>query len=737
MKVLLLTDRMDAGGAETHIAQLARGLRQSGVDVKIASGGGRLAERLEAEGIGQINLPLPTHNLFLLLGIRRRLRRLVYKEDFDILHAHARVPALLLRGCRKWKTPSGKKPVSIVTAHAHFDAHGLLPYLCHWGSFTVAVSEDLRRDLLDTYRLEAERIRVIPNGVDCALFAPPQSPHPTDAPLRVLFASRLDADCSLGAHLLCRIAPALYKDFPCLRITIAGGGSELEKLRESAETINRALGAAVIHVMGFCEDMPPLLREQDLFVGVSRCAMEAAACAKAVILCGNEGYCGILSAQTVKEALLSNLCGRGFPLPTEEALAHDLRLLLSNPALCRARGEECRRLAKTHFSAEGMCRSTLALYHRLLPAPVRARLVIGGYFGCGNLGDDAILLGFLEELHHMAPDIRVIALTDSPRKNRRRFGIPCVNRKNPLAILWAFFRSDAFLCGGGSLLQNLTSRRSLVYYLGLLKQADTMGCLPILYAAGIGPLLGDSARHRVQRVLQSAPYISLRDADSKKELQALGIDPARLFEGADPALFMPLAGAERALSILSEHEIPPRESFLCVVLRETEEKDLLLRLLPAALRIFCKRHGLTPLFLSFDRSADTPLLCRAAHAAEGRVICLREAADAVSLFSVSALVLSMRLHALIFAAMAGSPGIGIPADTRDQKIPSFCNQVGFDWISPEELTVGNLVAHLESLLATGSSLRPIFSDSVAEMRKKARKDLANILGMIYNRDKNT
>ena len=101
MKVLLLTDHMDAGGAETHIAHLALGLQAAGVDVTLASCGGRLARALEKQGIPQRVLGLSGRNPLLLLAARRALRRMVIKEGFEILHAHARIPALLLRGSHR------------------------------------------------------------------------------------------------------------------------------------------------------------------------------------------------------------------------------------------------------------------------------------------------------------------------------------------------------------------------------------------------------------------------------------------------------------------------------------------------------------------------------------------------------------------------------------------------------------------------------------------------------------
>jgi polysaccharide pyruvyl transferase WcaK-like protein len=260
--------------------------------------------------------------------------------------------------------------------------------------------------------------------------------------------------------------------------------------------------------------------------------------------------------------------------------------------------------------------------------------------------------------------------------------------------------------------------------------------LPILYSAGIGPLIGSASQKKIQKILSRSAYISLRDADSKRLLSTMGIDPALLFDGADPALLMPAPPPSRAHAILREHGISPAGDLVCVVLRNTEEQLLLTRLFPAALRILSERHGLLPIFLTLDPLDGDSLLRRSARACGGILLPLLESSDAVALFSVSRLVLSMRLHALIFAAAAGTPAVGIPADPRDQKIPSFARAVGQEFLALDELTVGNLVERMEAALSMSEANRPILADSVAEMRKKARKDLANILLMIYNRYKN-
>ncbi|MBQ8309573.1 MAG: glycosyltransferase [Clostridia bacterium] len=729
MKILLLTDRLETGGAETHIAQLATGLRRMGVDITLLSSGGNTADMLEAQGFRHIRFPIHTHNPLRWLLLRRDLIRLQRREKFDILHAHARIPALLLRGF------SHRDCAVAVTVHARFSITPLLRRMCYWGERTVAVSEDLRTYVTHEYRVPAERVRVIPNGIDCTCFCPnaPRSVFPQEPrTLRILFASRLDRDCSLGAELLLRIAPSLLRRFPDVRIGIAGGGSDFSRIATLAAETNRIIGTDAVTLYGQVKDMASLLREQDIFIGVSRAAMEASACGCAVILCGNEGYLGVLNGDTMRQAALSNFCCRDAHAADIYCLQNDLVFLLSRPDLRAQYAADARAELLTRFGAERMCRETLMLYHRMLKkSPVRT-LLIGGYFGCRNLGDDAILSGFLEGMHTIAPDIRIIALTGKPRRDAKHFDIPCVNRRNPIKVAHAMLRADVFLCGGGSLLQNSTSNRSLSYYLHLIGLAKRLGAHPMLYAAGIGPLYGERARRRTAKALATCTYISLRDLNSMLAVEALGVDRAKLHLGADPALLMPLPPISRKHAQLQGLALPETARYLCVILKGGTSSIDTRRIIIAAARMLCRRHGLRPLFPILDRAHDTDAARDAAKQLHGRVVTFAEPADATALFTGAALVITMRLHAMILSTAASTPAIGIPADPADEKILSFANPAGQPAIRREDLSVAHLVEKAERVLTENSTLRPFFESCTSDLRKKAKKDLENITAMIYN-----
>ena len=119
MKILILTDKLDIGGAETHIALLARELMENGHEVTVVSAGGAVAERLKSSKITHVSMPLGTHSPIRWLILRHKIRKLIRREGFEVAHAHARVPALLIYGVRRLGC------AEIVTVHAKFRA-GLL-----------------------------------------------------------------------------------------------------------------------------------------------------------------------------------------------------------------------------------------------------------------------------------------------------------------------------------------------------------------------------------------------------------------------------------------------------------------------------------------------------------------------------------------------------------------------------------------------------------------------------------
>lgn len=728
MKILILTDKLGVGGAETHIAQLAQALTNRGERVFIASSGGTTADFLEEQGIVQLRMPLSSRSPLRWFFLRRKIRTFIKDEGIDIAHAHARIPALLIHGVRRLHC------AEIVTVHAKFRAGLVRRLLSRWGESSIAVSEDLRAYLHNVYQIPMQRITVIPNGIDLSHFLPEAKREGSDT-LRILFASRLDADCSLGAELLLEIAPLLAQRVPNVSITIVGGGKKMQEITQRAEKINYTLGSSYICTLGSVQDMAPLLKEQDIFVGVSRAALEAAASGCAVILCGNEGYGGILTKETFWEASLSNFCARGLQKPDAEQLLHDLLELANSPTLREENALECRRLLENGYDMTSVCEKTLDVYQKSMHVAHRATVAVGGYFGCGNLGDDAILQAFIEYTRAHYPDMRIFALTKKPREDARRFGVQCYNRKNPLALLKVFLRADAFLCGGGSLLQNVTGKLSLYYYLSMLHLCRLCGALPILYAAGIGPLHGKNAQYATKKTLARCAYISLRDEESLRFLRTQKLDSAKLHLGADAALLLPPPPVSRTVFLLKCVDVAQNRRYVCVCLKAGKHTADSRRTIVAALRMLCREENLFPIFLPLDEG-DVTVNAEAAQRLGGRLFFAAEPADVTALLRNAQFLISMRLHGLILATTVSVPSVGIPT-ADDQKIPSFSRLAAQECLSPECLSVASLVEICRSFCTRGNALRPLIADACRDLQKNAKKDLANIAAMVYNRGRHT
>lgn len=727
MKILLLTDRMNGGGAETHILQLAIQLKRHGHQVFVASNGGDYVALLKKNEISHKYFSFCTHRPLCLLQIRHKLKRWIDQEHFDVLHAHARIPAMLMRGLVK------QGGCELVTVHARFKHHGIYRLLSYWGMHTIAVSEDLRASAANDFGVPYQRITVIPNGIDTTQFC--QGHHPDcRQPYRVVFCGRMEQDCGIAAELLCQTALSLKVSFSALQIDLIGHGERLPALQKRANEINQLIGEETVHLCGWLENPAQGLQSGEFFVGVSRSAIEAALCGCAVLLCGNEGYFGQLTEENLCEAELSNFCGRGKEKPSAARLEQDLRTLLSDRENALRKADQVRQLLALRFDAEKTMLATLYLYRQYQSPACSLSLTLGGYFGCGNLGDDAILQGLISMLRKKGLASGITVLSGNPYRTSKELGVFCKHRFRPLSVLLAFSRSDAFLCGGGSLLQNSSSNRSLLYYLALLRIARVFSCTPMLISAGIGPIKGDFEMQKTKNTLDLLPYISLREQSSYALLDSIGIKREKLHRTGDLAFLLPPPPPSRGLFLLKSNGIDAKKPYLCVVIRQSDTAHHSTeRIIGAALRIFCKRHEITPLFLEFDPVHDRKATAIVQAMVGGTVLPLGEPTDAVALMQHSVLTISMRLHGLLLATMAHTPCVGISHSTKEGKIKALVGETGQEYLPTEKLNAVALVDKMEWISEHREQFCAAFPACVEELQKKAEKDLENIMEVIYNK----
>ena len=720
-KILMATMGMEIGGAETHILELSKALSARGHEVTVCSNGGVYVTQLEEAGIRHVSIPLHKRSVFTMLRSYFSLRRLILRERFDVVHAHARIPSFLCGIICK----NGRKIPFCTTAHFTFQTGGMAGKLTNWGKHSLAVSEDIRSYLLEHYALQKQQISITINGIDPIRFSPEVSGAalrkeldiPANAPL-FLHVSRLDDSPGMVAKKLIESAPELAKTIPDLHILIVGGGTQLDAFQKLATKTNASIGRKVLTLTGGRTDIANCIAACDMFIGVSRAALEALCMEKPVVLSGHQGHGGIFSEEKLDISQKTNFCYRGLSLPTAELLQADILALFAMDDMAKkALGSYGRQVVLEHYSTQKMAEDALEMYQKVIPAK---KILLSGYYGFHNAGDEAILKVFLQSAQTLAAPPEITVLSSNPADTSARYGAKAIHRFHPFKLLLAIKKTDVLVSGGGSLLQDKSSTRSIVYYLAIIRLAKRFGKPVMIYANGIGPVSRERNRRRVKKVVSQADIISLREEHSKKELEEIGVTGKNITVSADPIFLLKSvdeAGAEKALRAAS---VPENTPCIGISLRSLRTNAHFPEQMAKLADRFTEELGLTVIFLPMHLPYDTDISREVMQKMKHKSYLLDDKFSPETLIAITAkmeMVLAMRLHTMLFAAKAEIPVVGLICDP---KIAYFCeklNQASAGAV--EDFDVETLFMQTKALLADKATYTENIKQAVREMEEKA------------------
>ena len=163
-----------------------------------------------------------------------------------------------------------------------------------------------------------------------------------------------------------------------------------------------------------------------------------------------------------------------------------------------------------------------------------AGVVLSGYYGFGNSGDEAVLYSIISQLRETDPTVAVTVLSNQPELTSCEYGVHAVNRWRLRAVVRAIRDSSLLISGGGSLLQDVTGIRSIIYYLGIVFLAKLYGKPVMFYAQGIGPVSTWLGRTLTRTVVNRVDTVSVRDPRSAEELAQMGVTRPPVRVTADP-----------------------------------------------------------------------------------------------------------------------------------------------------------------------------------------------------------
>ena len=360
-----------------------------------------------------------------------------------------------------------------------------------------------------------------------------------------------------------------------------------------------------------------------------------------------------------------------------------------------------------------------------------SKIVISGYYGFNNAGDEALLTAMLAALRAVEPKADITVISGNPGNTIVKHQVKSLYRFAAVRLLRAIGEADLVISGGGSLLQDVTSKRSLAYYLSVIAAAKWKRKKVMLFAQGIGPIRSRFMRLLTRLVVNKADMITVRDRDSAEELACMGVPAAKVEVTADPVLMLNPESKIAGKTILSEAGLDPYKPIIGVSVRVWPDNQRCLKQLAAALgqlsEKFNAQIAILPLQVSMDLK-DCQLLQSSLPEIRNKVVLLQgdySTEEFLSIIGSFRLLIGMRLHALIFAAVMKVPLMAI---SYDPKVDSFLKSIGTEAVGTvETLEAAKVETAAEELWGREQRLQ---EEHLVVMRELAQSNVVKAFGLL-------
>ncbi|HZX68844.1 MAG TPA: polysaccharide pyruvyl transferase CsaB [Candidatus Elarobacter sp.] len=290
------------------------------------------------------------------------------------------------------------------------------------------------------------------------------------------------------------------------------------------------------------------------------------------------------------------------------------------------------------------------------------RFLLSGYYGFGNLGDEALLQVIIEQLRARWPACAVDVLSGDPAGTAKVFGVDATPRMDLGRVRAAVDRADVVLSGGGGLLQNVTSLKSLIYYTGVIRSAVRAGKPTMIFAQSIGPL-DFWGRHIVRAFCRGVAAATVRDERSRALLASL-LPGVPIERSADPVFLFEPSG--EPLDLAAEGLAGDGGPLVVVSVRKWQSAESTAKALAGIVDRLAGTYGARVAFLPMGGQSDAEVATTIIRRCASTPVLLPDypLAQAAQVIGHASLVIGMRLHALIIAARLGVPFLALPYDPK-------------------------------------------------------------------------
>lgn len=676
MRIMLFAAGGDIGGGKTHILSLAKELAAENELRLLSFRRGALSSEAVALGIDTVDVD---GNAGTIGAFRLALAQV---EDFkpDIIHCHGAKANMLGTLVKRIK----HVPV-MTTVHSdpRLDylgmpikqyTYGLVnAYALRRMDYYVAVADRMQEVLIER-GFDPENIFTVYNGLDFsgARQESRQEKVPGEV-IRIGIAARLTPIKDIATVI--RAFAKAYKQEPALRLSIAGTGEDAKPLQELAGQ----LGVSHATVFeGWVEDIKAYFSGIDINVLASLSETFPYS-----LLEGAYQHCPAIATNVggISKLIDHGYSGYLFNPGDVDTFSQYILELARDAKLRTTLADNLFDKASKEFSLEKMKEDQQHIYETVLRRSTkvnRPSAVLCGAYGRGNAGDEAILRAILQQLRRIDEDMSFQVMSRNPVQTKKKEKVGSYYIFDVPSFLLSLREAGLFVNGGGSLMQDATSSRSLYFYLFTLWAARRFGCRVVMYGCGIGPISKARNRRIAGKILnETADIITLRDSVSFELLRDMGVTKPEIVQAADPAINLAYADEQGVKRAFASEGIPADVPMIGFCLRAWETFTKPEEVAKAA-EYAWHAYGLTPVFLPIEMPKDVAVgervasmlsvphyVCRNVHPVE----------DIIGMLGSMELVLGMRLHSLIFATAGGAPVVGI---SYDVKVDSFIKDIGSD-----------------------------------------------------------
>ncbi len=361
-------------------------------------------------------------------------------------------------------------------------------------------------------------------------------------------------------------------------------------------------------------------------------------------------------------------------------------------------------------------------------------VIVSGYYGFNNSGDDAILKAIVKDFKKIDNKVRISALSNNPKNTEEVYGIKAFKRLNILEVLKGISSSDMLISGGGSLLQDVTSTRSILYYLSVINIAKMFHKPVIVYANGIGPINKKINRALTKKTLNKVDLITLRDYNSKTTLEEIGVQ-SKMVVTSDPVFTLESSNKDRVNSIFKEEEIPTDKPLIGISVRNWKNTSNIVDVVSKTIDYIDSSYDVNTILIPMHYPEDLEIsldIAKKSNSPNCYVIKNKyNVEDMMGIINRLELIIAMRLHSLIYAATQAVPMIGLVYDPKVDGLLEMLNIK--EKCDVEKIELVELCSLIDKVWNNKKNIRSSLTEIKNELREKALDNVKMALEILKSR----